>query len=188
MKKHVLLIGLISSSSSLLANAAVDGLDIKLETKLNFRNSYNNLYTTNFPDPTKGHETVNAGKHVELSNITLYTKWQMSENWQAMIKIDAIDLYERNPTSSDKKMDIDNLYLRYGTKYSNGLLPETVDFYAQVGKFGKFERQEDRHLESYGLVSTAFNRLEDSGIELGIDLPIGLYAKLSYTTGNPLFF
>ena len=31
----------------------------------------------------------------------------------------------------------------------------------------KFERQNDRHLESYGLVSTAFNRFEDFGVEAG---------------------
>jgi len=57
----------------------------------------------------------------------------------------------------------------------------------QVGKFEKFERQNDRHLQSYGLVSTAFNRFEDAGIEIGIDLSSQFYAKASLTTGNPVF-
>ena len=49
------------------------------------------------------------------------------------------------------------------------------------------ERQDDRHLESYGLVSTAFNRFEDQGIEVGVDVTSNFYLKGSYTAGNPLF-
>jgi hypothetical protein len=56
-----------------------------------------------------------------------------------------------------------------------------------VGKFGKFERQDDRHLESYGLVATSFNRFEDAGVELGADLGRHLYLKASVTQGNPVF-
>lgn len=161
-------------------------LDLRVDAKLNYRISEQNRYPTAFP-PGSGHETVEAGDHLEVSNIALFSKWQMTENWQTVAKIDFIDLYERNPTSSDHEVDLDNFFIRYGTKHSNGPLPESTDFYGQFGKFGKFERQEDRHLESYGLVSTAFNRLEDSGFELGLDSPTGLYGKLSYTTGNPLF-
>jgi hypothetical protein len=175
------------SALPLLANANMDALDVRFEAKLNYRNSHENRYPTPFP-PGSAHETVEAGEFYEASNFTVFSKWQMSENWQAVAKLDLIDLYERNPTSSDNKVDLDNLFIRYGTKYTHGTLPEKIDFYGQIGKFGKFERQEDRHLESYGLMSTAFNRLEDSGLEFGIDLPIGLYGKLSYTTGNPFFF
>ncbi len=57
-----------------------------------------------------------------------------------------------------------------------------------MGKFAKFERQNDRHLDSYGLVSTSFNRFEDSGIEFGIDVTPWLYMIASWTTGNPVFF
>jgi hypothetical protein len=57
-----------------------------------------------------------------------------------------------------------------------------------VGKFGKFERQDDRHLESYGLVATAFNRFEDAGLEVGAGLGRHVYLRLSLTSGNPLFF
>jgi hypothetical protein len=60
--------------------------------------------------------------------------------------------------------------------------------YAKIGKFGHFERQNDRHTESYGLVSTAFNRFEDQGLEVGVDLGSHFYVKGSLTQGNPLFF
>jgi hypothetical protein len=57
----------------------------------------------------------------------------------------------------------------------------------KVGKIPKFERQDDRHLESYGLAATAFNRFEDLGVEAGVDL--GRFARLiaSATQGNPVF-
>ncbi len=187
MKKIRLILCTYFSICPLFTLAGESPVDVRIETKLNYRNSHENRYPTPFP-PGSAHETVNAGDHFEASNIALLSKWQISENWQTVAKIDFIDLYDRNPTSSDHEIDLDNLYIRYGTKHSNDPLPETLDFYGQFGKFGKFERQEDRHLESYGLVSTAFNRLEDSGFEFGLDAPGGFYGKLSYTTGNPFFF
>lgn len=60
--------------------------------------------------------------------------------------------------------------------------------YVKLGKLPKFERQDDRHLESYGLVSTSFNRFEDVGLELGFDLGRRLYLKATLTQGNPVFF
>jgi hypothetical protein len=41
--------------------------------------------------------------------------------------------------------------------------------------------------ESYGLVSTAFNRFEDTGVELGVHLGRHVYVKATATQGNPLF-
>ncbi len=161
-------------------------VDYRIELKANFRDSDSNT----FPHaalPATPFQTVDSGSHPDLSNVAIFAKAQLSENWRLSAKIDAIDLYERNPSSGDKKVDLDVFHLRYGTKHGNGLLPETTSFYGQIGKFSKFERQEDRHLESYGLVSTAFNRLEDSGLEFGVDFSSGFYGKLSYTTGSPVF-
>ena len=60
-------------------------------------------------------------------------------------------------------------------------------FFIKNGKFKKFEQQRERRTESYGVVSTAFNRFEDSGIEFGFDLTNGFYGRLSVATGNPVF-
>lgn len=187
MKKITLPFCACFSLLSLTTLAGETPFDLRVDTKLNYRISNENRYPNAFP-PGSAHETVEAGDHLELSDIAVFGKWQMTEEWQMVAKINFIDLYERNPTSSDHKVDLDNFFIRYGTKHTNDPLPETMDFYGQFGKFGKFERQEDRHLESYGLVSTAFNRLEDSGFEFGLDSPSGFYGKLSYTTGNPYFF
>ena len=170
--------------------------DIQLESKAHYRSSEQNRFPVNFPFPTdvlpEGEtraalETVDEGDHFELSTINLSGKWQISDKLSANLKIDFIDRYDRNPTSSDNEVDLDRAIFRYGNRYAPLRLPSNNDFYAQIGKFGKFERQGARRTESYGLVSTAFNRLEDSGIEFGFDLASGFYGKLSWTTGNPVF-
>jgi hypothetical protein len=66
-------------------------------------------------------------------------------------------------------------------------MPQQGGGYLKLGKFPHFERQDDRHLESYGLLSTAFNRFEDSGVEVGVDFGPHVYIKASLTQGNPLF-
>lgn len=163
---------------------------------MHYRYSEENRYAVNFPFPpealptgesTAFVETVDAGEHVDLSVISLAGRWQPVENFSVTLKLDIIDKYDRNPVSSDYKTDIDNLYLRYGKSFPAAKLPDSPNAYIQLGKFSKFERQQERRTESYGLVSTAFNRFEDSGIEIGFDSPAGFYAKASYTTGNPVF-
>ncbi len=177
-------------------NAYASNIDFKMETKINYRESDDNHWAVNFPFPPEALpvgqsaawlETVDAGSNLEVSNVALLWNWNNNENLSVLAKVDAFDLYEKNPTSSDHDISLDRLIIRYGKKHTQGALPDNNDFYLQFGKFGKFERQEDRHTESYGLVSTAFNRVEDSGLEFGFDLPSGIYAKLTYTTGNPVF-
>jgi len=97
-----------------------------------------------------------------------------------------VDLYDRNPTSTDKEIDVDELWLRFGRDPAQPA--ERFGAYLKIGKFAHFERQNDRHLEGYGLVSTAFNRFEDQGVEVGADLGRHLYLRVSATQGNPLFF
>lgn len=171
---------------SYTSSAASVTTNFRIEAKANYRDSEAFATPLNLI-PNTFLSTVDPGAHYEISTITVHAKTQLSENWRLLTKVDFIDLYERNPTSGDKTIDLDTFALRYGTKHANGLLPETTSYYGQIGKFGKFERQEDRHLESYGLVSTAFNRLEDTGVEFGLDLTSGFYGKLSYTTGAPVF-
>ncbi|HEV8630850.1 MAG TPA: hypothetical protein VGV61_11070, partial [Thermoanaerobaculia bacterium] len=89
--------------------------------------------------------------------------------------------------STDHKIDVDEAWLRLGRKDDPGRLPERWGGYLEIGKLPKLERQNDRHLESYGLVSTAFNRFEDLGLEAGVDLGRHAYLRASYTRGNPLF-
>ncbi len=176
--------------------AESSNLQLELQSTFNYRDSESYAFPVSFPFPPEALpvgqesaflETVDAGKHLEVSNISLKGAWKITPNWRLLFKIDAIDLYDRNPTSQDQKVDADTFLLRYGKKSSAKRPAKTFNYYLQLGKFGKMERQNDRHLQSYGLVSSAFNRFEDAGVELGIDLTPQLYLKTSYTTGNPVF-
>jgi hypothetical protein len=188
----LVLVAFLITSPQLFAN----DMDFKAETKVNYRHSELNQFTVNFPfsanqlppgQPKAFVETVDPGSHAEISNIALFWDWTLTDKWVIKSKVDLFDLYERNPTSGDYKASLDQFIIRYGTRHTQGELPRSTSYYVQTGKFSKFERQEDRHLESYGLSGTAFSRVEDSGIEAGLDFTSGLYAKLTYTSGNPLF-
>jgi len=174
----------------------VPRLEFGLETRANFRHSELNRFPVPFPftpaqlapGQTRGfEETVNEGSHFEVSVVTLLVNAIWGDGLTAHAKIDAVDLYDRNPTSGDKKLDVDEAWIRFGVEALPAELPERGGVYLKIGKFPKFERQDDRHLESYGLVSTAFNRFEDAGAELGVSLGRHLYAKVSATAGNPVF-
>ncbi len=170
--------------------------DFGFEVKAHARESDHVALPVNFPfrpeqlppGQTRGFlETVNEGTHLEVSTVTLLFDASWGEALAAHAKIDFIDLYDRNPTSTDGEVDVDEAWLRFGRESAPATLPERGGVYLKAGKFGKFERQDDRHLESYGLAATAFNRFEDLGVEVGFDLGRHLYAKLSATQGNPLF-
>ena len=178
------------------APALSETLDVQLEVKANYRDSEQTQFPVGFPfGPTQLPvgaesafiETVDEGGHAEISLVSAAGKWQLADALQLQFKVDAIDLYDRNPTSGDHKIDVDALFLRYGNAFGATRIPTRNSAYAQIGKFKKFEQQRERRTESYGVVSTAFNRLEDSGIEAGFDLASGFYGRVSYTTGNPVF-
>lgn len=165
-------------------------LDFGFEAKAHYRRSDENRFPIRTflpPEKQRFLETVNSGNHFEISTLTLFADATWSDHLVAHAKIDFIDLYERNPTSTAEEVDIDELWLRVGHDSQPAALPEGWGAYAKIGKFPKFERQNDRHLESYGLASTAFNRIEDVGLELGLDLGRHVYLKGSLTQGNPVF-
>ncbi len=177
------------------AEASAFEVRFSVEGKVHYRDSERFRFPSPFvfppeflpPGATQAFlETVNTGQHFELSVLTLYADATWGEHLAAHAKVDFIDLYDRNPTSSDKKTDVDELWLRFGS--DPAALAERFGLYAKVGKFGHFERQNDRHTESYGLVSTAFNRFEDQGLELGAELGRHFYLRGSLTQGNPVFF
>jgi len=178
------------------APAAADSfdLDFGFEAKFHFRDSQELAFPSPFPFPpsflppgeTQGFlRTVDPGSHFEVSVLTLLVDARWGENLRAHAKVDVVDLHDRNPTSSDRNLDVDELWIRFGSDPSR--VPEGFGLYARVGKFAHFERNDDRRLESYGLVSTAFNRFEDAGLELGADLGRHVYLRLSLTQGNPVF-
>lgn len=185
----------------LLSTLAAQGISAAAETKWSlelrgrYRSSDDARFRVNFPfgesQIPAGQDgvflrTVSPGNAVELSVATL----QLEHGWAKVafgLKFDYVDLDDRNPTSSAEAFDLDELWLRFGREPEPAIVPSAPGWYLKAGKFPHFERQDDRHLQSYGLVTTAFNRLEDVGAEVGVDLGRFFYLKASYTQGNPLF-
>jgi hypothetical protein len=169
----------------------------RIELRGNYRNSRETRFPLKFPFPpgflpvgqTIGfEETVDAGTHAELSVAQLrldlgYGKW-----FTAHTQLHAQDKYRRNPTSTDRKVDADELWIRFGEKPEFLDRPEKTSFFLQLGKAPKMERQPVRLLESYGLAATSFNRFEDVQAMLGGSLGRNFYWRLQASTGNPLYF
>ena len=177
---------------------------IGLELKAHFRDSENvgfptgiqpgdarlppSLASVGFP-PNSELRTVDPGSHFEVSVVSLFGELMYRDRLSVAAKVDFYDYHDRNPTTEDQDVDIDDFQVVFGKEvFENRLAePGEQNVYLRLGKFGKMERQDDRHLESYGLVSTSFNRFEDQGIEVGMDITPSFYAKASYTAGNPVF-
>src|SRR4051794_11411938 len=167
-----------------------------LEVRASYRRSDENRFQVPFPFPLSFlpvgqehgfEETVDAGAHYEFSDVSLFADVSRGDLFAVHGKLDLIDLYDRNPTSTGQKVDVDEAWVRFGREVEPATLAPHSGVYFKLGKIPKFERQDDRHLQSYGLVSTAFNRFEETGAELGVDLGRHLYVKLRGAFGNPLF-
>lgn len=167
-----------------------------LEAKANYRDSQENRFPVPFGfkpvelpvGQSRGfEETVDAGRHYEFSNVALLGTVARGDLFTVHVKVDLIDLHDRNPTSTGQKVDVDEAWIRLGREVPPATLAPGSGVYVKLGKIVKFERQNDRHLESYGLVSTAFNRFEETGGELGVHLGRHFYVKARAAAGNPVF-
>lgn len=156
------------------------------ELDANFRHSDDSRVTSFYPY-IRGQETVDPGSHAEISNVALLADYAPSPLWRAHLRFNGVNLYYRNPTSTDHPYDLAELWVRFGRETAAATVPEQPGAYLKLGKFARPEREEDRHLQSYGLVGTAFNLFEDAGLEAGADLGRHVFVKAAITQGNPLF-
>jgi hypothetical protein len=104
------------------------------------------------------------------------------------IRVHFIDLYNRNPTSTDQPVNVKEAWVLLGKRTEFIDSANGSHIYALFGKAPKFERQPERNLESYGLVSTAFNRFEDFQLQLGGNVGEHVYWRAQVSSGNPVFF
>jgi hypothetical protein len=184
-------------SLPLFAQTSEWSLRTRIELRGNFRDSDEAKFALRFPFPpsflpvgqTKGFEqTVDPGSHAELSVAQIRLDANYGTMFAAHAQVHVQDMYRRNPTSEDKRIDADELWLRFGPKPDFLERPPATSFFLQMGKFPKVERQPTRLLESYGLAATAFNRFEDVGFLTGGTIGRNLYWRFQTTSGNPLYF
>jgi len=165
-----------------------DDLRISGHVSMGYRWSEDHLVVINTPLPFDATmRTVDPGSTFEVSNVRLQLDWGITEAASAHVAIDIIDLYNRNPTSTDDIVDVDEVWIQLGRNYGPAELAPGTTFYGLVGKAPKFEKQLKRSFESYGLVGTAMNRMGDLQLQLGGTLGSHVYWKAQASNGNPLF-
>jgi hypothetical protein len=179
------------------APASAWTLKHRLEIRADYRDSHHDRFQLRFPFPdgflppgaqTGWLETVDAGRHAELNVANIQLDLGYGRNFGARVKLHATDKHRRNPTSEDRMIDADELFVRFGEKPEFLERPGKTSFFLLAGKAPKMERQPIRLLESYGLAATAFNRFEDVGFQGGGSVGRNFYWRVSGTTGNPLYF
>jgi hypothetical protein len=170
---------------------------LRSEVRAHYRDSEEARFQLAFPFPEEFlprgekfgfEETVDAGKSAELGLASLQFDLAYRNLFAARAKVDFVDLFDRNPTSGDRKTDGDELWIRFGPKPERLDLPGGTSFFFQAGKAPKMERQPVRMLESYGLASTSFNRFEDVQLLVGGSVGRNFYWRGQASNGNPLFF
>ncbi len=171
-------------------------LRVSTEIKAGLRWSEDDRMPLDFPfpaefvpvgEPNVALQTVAPGSSLEVSKATVFLDAELPRSIAAHAKIDFIDLYDRNPTSTDANVDVDEAWINLGRRWEPlGALPAKA-FYVLLGKAPKLERQPVRRLESYGLVATAFNRFPDLQLQAGASLGTHVYLVGQVSNGNPIF-
>ncbi len=162
----------------------------KFEVRANYRWSEDASHPVPFSPPLpKGTRTftVDPGHHVELNVADVQLDFGYGEMFAARAKVHAQAKHRRNPTSDDRQIDADELWVRFGQMPEFLQRPEGTTVFLQAGKFPKMERQPVRLLESYGLAATAFNRFEDTQVLAGGTIGRSFYWRFQAANGNPLF-
>jgi hypothetical protein len=172
-------------------------LTIHGELKAHYRWSKDALFPLRFPFPPefipRGQtqiflRTVSPGSAFEVSAATVILDLEMSPSVIGKVRVQFIDLYNRNPTSTDHPVNVKEAWLLLGRRPEFLQEAEGSHLYAIFGKAPKFERQRERNMESYGLVSTAFNRFEDLQLQVGGNFGEHIIWKAQISSGNPVFF
>ncbi len=132
--------------------------------------------------------TVSPGTSLEVPNLTLRAEGDISSEVAVKAEVHVLDLYNRNPTSSDDRIFLREAWIRFG-RFHAALEPaEGTTFFALAGLAPRFSKQVIRRLESYGLLGTAVGRFECPQILLGGTVGKHVVWRAEVGNGNPLFF
>jgi hypothetical protein len=172
-------------------------ISIHGELKAHYRWSEDSRFPLRFPFPPEFiprgqtqvfEQVVDPGSSFEVSNAALILDFTPGESVTGKVRVHFIDLYNRNPTSTDQTVNVKEAWLLFGKRTDFMKPAEGTSAYILFGKAPKFERQPDRNMESYGLIQTAYNRFEDLQLQLGGTFGSHIYWRAQVSNGNPVFF
>jgi hypothetical protein len=138
--------------------------------------------------PTGFQRTADAGGALELQNVALIGQGDLGLGVSAKVEIHVLDLYNRNPTSSDDRVFVRDAWLRFGRKADTLAASADGRFYVLAGMAPRFSKPTVRALESYGMWATAVGRFEMPQVQLGGRLAGPLYWRAQVGKGNPLYY
>lgn len=177
-------------------SSAPKKIRIHAEIKTHFRHSDLEQARVRFPFPpdflpAEGAvfmRTVSAGNSLEVSNVTLSADASLTPDIEARAAVHFLDLYNRNPTSSDDRVFVREAWVRFGPKYETLAPIPGTSIYLLAGKAPRFSKQADRQLESYGLWGTTVARFEEVQLQAGGSFGNHVYWRAQMASPNPLFF
>ena len=142
MKKIVIasVVVMLSSSFLLAEEGRVRDVDVQggVEVRAHFRDSEDVDFPAGF-QPVARLRTVDPGSHFEVSVISLFGQLQYKDTLNFGAKVDFIDIHDRNPTSEDKDIDVDDVQLLLGHElFENQVAVEgQPNTYVRLGKVWK---------------------------------------------------
>jgi hypothetical protein len=192
---------LLLAAASLSAEdepAAPARFRLRAEVKTHFRSSREVSFLDPFPFPPSflppGQtqfflRTPQQGSSLEVSTVNLVGEASLDPGITGRVEVRVLDLYNRNPTSSDDRIQLHDAWVRFGRKFEAlAAQPRAATTYLLIGKALRFSSQPARQLESWGLWGTAVGRFEELQAELGGTLGSHFYWRSQLGNGNPLFF
>jgi hypothetical protein len=166
------------------------------EAKFGIRNSRDLQTPVRFPFPPNfippGQDsvylrTVSPGTSFELVNVAVIGEGDLSSGVAAKIEVHFLDLYNRNPTSSDDRVFVREAWLRIGHAFGPLEPVSGTSGYLLVGMAPRFSKPLVRRLESYGLWTTAVGRFENPQVQIGGTFGRHVYWRGAVGNGNPVF-
>jgi hypothetical protein len=166
------------------------------EIKTNLRHSPSvetRIFTPTRPGPftftpTGFQRTPDAGTALELQNVALVGEGDLGLGVAAKLELHVLDLYNRNPTSTDDRIFVRQAWIRFGQKAEPLRAARESRVYVLAGVAPRFSKPLVRALESYGMWATAVGRFEMPQLQAGGALGGSVYWRAQVGKGNPLFF
>ena len=131
--------------------------------------------------------TPDRGTSFEIQHLAISGEGFVASGVFAKFEIRFLDLYNRNPTSTDDMVFVRQAFVRFGEKPELLSARAGSKAYALFGMAPRFSKQVTRRLETYGLWGTAVGRFEQPQLEIGASLGSHVYARAMIGSGNPLF-
>jgi hypothetical protein len=138
--------------------------------------------------PTGFQRTPDAGTALELQNVTLGAEGDLGLGVAAKVELHVLDLYNRNPTSSDDRLFVRQAWIRFGQKAEALRWAHESRVFVLAGLAPRFSKPTVRALESYGMWLTAVGRFEMPQIQVGGALGRRAYWRAQAGKGNPLYY